>query len=262
MTMDAVSQVLVSRHAMDHAGPMLGVSAAAHVVLAVAVFMVPAAWMGMRVAEDDVVMTVSLAGPVGPQSGGRQAESRQATQAVAPPTPRPEPVVPPTAKTPEMIEPTKAPPRKTPPPRVTQAPKDATPRTAPTTGAQVQSGDAIANTATTSRVPFGGTASGAGGTGARIDVGTFCCPQYLAIMQERILRNWESKQASLGTTVLVFKVLRDGTISDIAVDRTSGNQTLDFIATRALRLTQKIPPLPPEYTNPALTVQMTFEYQR
>lgn len=260
--MDAVSQVLVARHDIDSHGPMLWVSAVAHGVLAVAVFLVPAAWMGMRVAEQERVMTVSLAGPVGPQTGGRQAESRQATQAVAPPAPRPAPVAPPTAKTPEMVEPTKAPPRKNPPPPVKQAPKDATARTAPSTGTQVQSGDAIANTATTSRVPFGGTASGAGGTGARIDVGNFCCPQYLATMQERILRNWESRQSSLGTTVLVFKVVRDGTISDIAVERTSGNQTLDFIAARAVRLTQKIPPLPPAYTNQTLTVQMTFEYQR
>ena len=262
MTMDAVSQVLVARQAVDRAHPMLGASAVAHVALAVAVFLVPAAWMGMRVAEEEPVMTVSLAGPVGPQTGGRQAESRQATQTVAPPAARPEPVAPPAAKTPEMVEPTKAPPRKTPPPKVAQAPKDATARTAPSTGTQVQTGDAIANTATTSRVPFGGTASGAGGSGARIDVGAFCCAQYLATMQERILRNWESKQQALGTTVLVFKVLRDGTLTDVAIDRTSGNQTLDFIATRALRLTQRIPPLPPEYTNPTLTVQMTFEYQR
>jgi len=254
--------VLVSRHAVDHAGPMLGVSAVAHVALAVAVFLVPGAWMGMQVAPEEPVMTVSLAGNAGPQTGGRQVESRQATQAVAPPAARPEPVAPPTAKAPEMVEPTKAPPRKTPPPKVAQAPKEAPTRTTPSTGAQVQTGDALANTGSTSRVPFGGLASGGGGTGARVDVGNFCCPQYLATMQERILRNWESKQQSLGTTIVVFKVLRDGTLVDVVVEKSSGNASLDFIATRALRLTQKIPPLPPEYTNATLTVQMTFEYQR
>lgn len=262
MTMDAVSQVLVARHATGQAGPMLGASVLAHVALAAAVFLMPAAWMGMRVAREEPVMTISLAGSLGPQTGGRTAESRQSTQAVAPPEARPQPVAPPTARTPEMVEPTKAPPRKTPPPKVTQAPRDAPTRTAPSTGTEVRSGDALANTATTSRVPFGGTASGSGGTGARIDVGQFCCAEYLATMQERILRNWESKQSSLGTTILVFKVLRDGTISDVAVNRSSGNQTLDFIATRALRLTERIPPLPAQYTNPTLTVQMTFEYQR
>lgn len=126
----------------------------------------------------------------------------------------------------------------------------------------MQTGDALANTGATNRTPFGGTASGAGGTGARVDVGNFCCPQYLAQMQERILRNWESKQQALGTAILVFSIQRDGTIADIAVENSSGNQTLDFLATRALRLTQKVPPLPPEYTNSSLRVHLTFEYQR
>jgi TonB family protein len=260
--MDAVSEVLAVRHGIDDTAPMWGVSAAAHVVLAVAVFLVPAAWMGMQVAPDEPVMTVSLAGAVGPQTGGRQAEAAQATQSVAPPQARPQPVAPPTAKTPEMVEPTKAPPRKNPPPKVQQAPKDAPQRPAPSTGQQVQPGEALANTGATNRTPFGGTASGAGGTGARVDDGNFCCPQYLAALQERILRNWESRQQTLGTTVLVFTIQRDGSIVDLAVEQTSGNQTLDFIATRALRLTQKVPPLPPEYTNPTLRVHLTFEYQR
>lgn len=260
--MDAVSEVLVTRHGLADASPMVGASFAAHALLAAAVFLMPAAWMGLRAPQEELVMTISLAGPVGPQTGGRQVESAQAVQTQAPPAPRPEPIAPPTAKTPEMVEPTKAPPKKTPPVPVKQAPKDAPTRPTPSKGAEVQTGDALANTASTSKVPFGGTASGAGGTGARIDVGAFCCAQYLATMQERILRNWESRQQTLGTTVVTFKVLRDGSLTEIAVQRSSGNATLDFIATRALRLTQRIPPLPAEYTNPALTVLMTFEYQR
>jgi len=260
--MDAVSEVLVVRHGIDNTSPMWGVSVVAHGLIAAALVMVPAAWMGMQVAREEPVMVVSLAGAVGPQTGGRQAESAQATQTVAPPAPRPEPVAPPTAKAPEMIEPTKAPPRRNPPPKVAQAPKDAPERTTPSKGAQVQTGDALANTGAPNRTPFGGTATGAGGTGARVDVGNFCCPQYLAQMQERILRNWESKQQALGTAVLVFSIQRDGTIVDVAVENSSGNQTLDFLATRALRLTQKVPPLPPEYTNASLRVHLTFEYQR
>jgi protein TonB len=260
--MDAVSEVLTARLGVADTGPMIGASVAGHVVLAAAVFLIPAAWLGLRPAADEVVMTVSLAGAIGPQSGGRQVEAAQAVQAQAPPAPRPAPVLPPAAKTPEMVEPTKAPPRKTPAPPVKQAPREAAQRVTPSTGPETQPGDAIANTGATSRTPFGGLASGAGGTGARLDVGNFCCPQYLAQMQERILRNWESRQQSLGVTVVNFVVLRDGTITDVAVDRTSGNATLDFIATRALRLTQRIPPLPPEYPNATLPVRMTFEYQR
>ncbi len=208
-------------------------------------------------------MMVSLAGSSGPQTGGRLPESAQATQVVAPPTPRPEPVRPPTVATPEMVEPTQAPPRKTPPPPpVAQAPRDATPRATPSKGAEVQKGDANANTASRSQVPFGGVSGGAAGTGARVDVANFCCPQYLATMQDRILRNWQSRQQSLGTTDVVVVVQRDGTLTDVAVERSSGNAQLDFLATRAVLLTRQLPPLPAEYPNSSLRVHLTFEYQR
>ena len=48
----------------------------------------------------------------------------------------------------------------------------------------------------------------------------------------------------------------------LAVERPSGNSTLDLIATRAIQLTRQLPPLPAEYPNPSLTVHLTFEYQR
>jgi protein TonB len=260
--MDAVSQVIAARHAADDVAPMVGVSVAAHVLLAVAVIMLPSAWMGMRQAAEEPVMMVSLAGSQGPQTGGRQPESAQATQAVAPPAPRLAPVLPPTVATPEMIVPTKAPPRKTPPPPVKQAPREATPRVTPSKGAEIQTGDANANTGSRSQVPFGGLAGGAGGMGARLDIADFCCPQYLVTMQDRILRNWESRQQSLGTTIVVFVVQRDGSLTDVAVERSSGNAQLDFLATRALQLTRQLPPLPAEYPNQSLRVHLTFEYQR
>lgn len=260
--MDVVSEVLVARQAVDGTGPMVGASFAAHAVMVVAVVLVPAAWMGVRAPREEVVMTISIAGALGPQTGGRQAEAAQAVQSQAPPAPNREAVAPPTAKTPEMVEPTKAPPRKTPPPKVVQAPDAAPTRPTPSKGPEPQPGQALANTGSASRTPFGGTATGSGGTGARIDVGEFCCAQYLTTMRDRILRNWESRQQTLGTTVLAFTVQRDGLITAIAVEKSSGNPSLDFIATRALRLTQRIPPLPPEYSNPTLSVHMTFEYQR
>ena len=62
------------------------------------------------------------------------------------------------------------------------------------------------------------------------------------------------KQQALGTTIILFKVQRDGTLTDVAIEKTSGNASLDFIAARALRLTERIPPLPPEYTNPSRAI--------
>ncbi len=260
--MDAVSQVLATRQSAQGAAPMFGVSVAGHAALAVAVFLLPAAWMGIRAVPDEPVMMVSLGGAPGPDTGGRRPESSQSLQAVAPPVSRPEPVRPPTVATPEMIVPTKAPPQKTPAPAVKQAPRDATARATPSTGAEIQKGDANANTASRNQTPFGGAASGGGGAGPRLDVANFCCPEYLVTMQDRILRNWESRQQSLGTTGVVFVVQRDGRLTDVAVERSSGNSQLDFLATRALTLTRQLPALPGEYPNPSLRVHLTFEYQR
>ncbi len=37
---------------------------------------------------------------------------------------------------------------------------------------------------------------------------------------------------------------------------------LDFLAQRALLAVRQLPPLPAEYTNPTLVVNLAFEYQR
>jgi protein TonB len=260
--MDAVSQVLAGRMtADDDAGRMFGWSLLAHALLFAAVLLVPASWMGAQRAAPESVMVVSLAGAQGPQNGGRIAEGGRAVQEPAPPIAKPEPVRPPAAATPEMIEPVKAPPKKTPPkaPPPKVAPRDAVPTAPPTTGPQTQRGDTVADTRGQG---FGGLSSGAGGTGVRLDVGNFCCPQYLATMQSRIHSVWESRQQSLGVTTVRFVIQRDGMMTDVEVERSSGNATLDLIATRAVRLARQLPPLPGEYTNPSLTVHLMFEYQR
>ena len=260
--MDAVSQVLAGRMvADDDAGRMFAWSLLAHALLFAAVLLVPASWMGAQRAASESVMVISLAGPQGPQNGGRVAEGGRTVQLPAPPEAKPEPVRPPAAAAPEMVEPVKAPPKKTPPkaapPKV--APRETAPAATPTTGAQPQRGETVTDTRGQG---FGGLSSGAGGVGARLDVANFCCPQYLAMMQTRIREAWESRQASLGTTIVMFVIQRDGTMTDVAVERSSGNATLDLIATRSIRLARQLQPLPAEYPNPSLTVHVTFEYQR
>ena len=165
--MDAVTQVLVGRMTADEdAGRMFGASLVAHAVLFAAVLLVPASWMGAQRAAPESVMTVSLAGPQGPQNGGRRAEGGRPVQVTPPPEAKPEPQRPPAAATPEMVEPVKAPPPKAPPkaprPRRSRPRARQTARTTPATGAQVQRGDTVANTR---GAGFGGLTSGGGGTG-------------------------------------------------------------------------------------------------
>ncbi len=260
--MDAVSQVIVER-ARPIAGldRMLGWSALAHVTLVAVVALVPARWLGARADEEPVaVMTVSLGGPPGPRDGGmtpmpgrpiQQARPVEAKKAI-------EPIRPPAAREPEMIEPTKTAPPKASTPTQVDA-KDPRGRT-PTTGEEVTAGSAVAETG--GRGQGFGLTRGGGGTGAYLDVGNFCCPEYLSTMLDLIHRNWSSKQQTVGTTVMKFTIQRDGTLTNVELERSSGAPALDLMAQRALVLTRQLTPLPPAFTEPSLTVHLKFEYQR
>lgn len=258
--MDAVSQVLAARaNPISGLDRMLGASAIGHVALLALVALAPAGWLGAQAQEEKVVMTFSLAGAEGPRSGGLTSMSARPVQAVKPIEAKKtvEPVRAPAAAEPEMIQPLKVAPKKA-EARVPTKTPDAKSRT-PTTGDEIRPGKAIAETGT-KRNDFGLT-TGGGGTGAQLDVGNFCCPEYIVMMRDLINRNWSSKQQTEATTMMKFTVQRDGTLSDIQVERSSGQSGLDFIAQRALTLT-KLPPLPAAYTNPSLGVHLTFEFLR
>ena len=255
--MDAVSEVLVARSAATGGlSPMLGMSAMAHVVLVGTFVLLPAAWFGAETKPPETVMQISLGGPVGPDTGGLNTLGARPIQQVSEAKKAIEPVRPPAAKTPEMIEPTKAPPKKTPPNKAEA--KD--PRgTTPTKGKEIEKGAAVAQT--NAKGQGFGLSSGGGGQGGYLEVSDFCCPEYLATMRSQILSNWDSRQGTVGVVHVRFVIQRDGRIVDISVQRSSGVQTLDLYARRALMLA-KLPPLPAAYTEPALAVHLFFEYQR
>ena len=117
--MDAVSEVLVARTPRgDGLGSMLGASVIGHVVLLIVFVFAPAAWFGAENKPPEVVMEISLGGPVGEDKAGLNTLGARAIQQLSETSKAVEPVRPPAAKTPEMIEPTKAPPKKTTPNKV------------------------------------------------------------------------------------------------------------------------------------------------
>ena len=255
--MDAVSEVLVARtQKSDGIGSMVGASVAAHVVLVALFVLLPAGWFGAEKKEPENIMQISLGGPVGPDIAGLNVAGARPIQQVSESPKSVEPVRPPAAKTPEMVLPTKAPPKKTTPNKVEA--KD--PRsTRPTKGAEVTKGTAVAETS--AKGQGFGLSSGMGGEGGYLEVGNFCCPQYLATMRNAIMSNWNSRQGAAGRTHMRFVIRKDGSIVDVSVQRSSGVQTLDYYAQRALLLT-KLPPLPVGYDEPTLAVHLYFDYQR
>jgi TonB family protein len=257
--MDAVSEVLIARAPKDDGlSSMLGASAIAHIVLVGVFVFLPAWWFGAETEPPETIMMISLGGPVGPDTGGKEVLGANTVQKVVPveaKTPI-EPVRPPAAKTPEMIEPTKAPPKKVTPNKVeAKDPKSAK----PTVGKELQQGSSIAKSNATG-MGFGLSAGG-GGAGGHLEVTDFCCPEYLITMSTLIRRNWNSQVGAAGRTHLRFVIQKDGRIADITVETSSGVETMDSFARRALLLT-KLPPLPPGYSEPALAVHLYFDYTR
>lgn len=260
--MDAVSAVIAQRSQQaEPLLPVLGWSAVAHVAITLILVVLPAGWLGARLAkEPDVVMQISLGGAVGPRDGGLATQGGRPIQEARPVETKKviEPVRAPAAKTPEMIEPTKTAPKK----KVETAKVEAKdPRSStPTKGEKVEQGNAVAQTA--GRGQGFGLSSGGGGTGGYLDVANFCCPDYLATMLDLINRNWSSRQGADGTTLVKFVIERDGRITGVQVERSSGVAALDYFSQRSLALTRQLPPLPGAYTGERLTVHLNMSYVR
>lgn len=246
---------------------MATVSILVHGAALAVALLAPGGWLASKVADDRPVMTISLGGGApGPQNGGMTSAGGRAVQAEAPPEPpaRREAVRPPAAKAPEMVvpKPGTVPLKRAPQaaPSVKQAPDDARGRKA-TTGAQPSAGSAIAETGARGQ-GFGLSSGGGAGSGSRLDVADFCCPDYLVLMIQRIRTNWNAVAETAGEVVVKFTIQRDGTVIDGTVEKSSGVTTLDLSALRAVVGTRQLPPLPSGFPNPTLTVHLNFQYTR
>jgi TonB family protein len=242
---------------------MITMSITVHVLVAAVVLLAPGRWMRRAADAPRPVMTISLGGAgEGPQNGGMTAMGGRAVQLQKPPDepPKREAIRPPAAKTPEMTVPvTGAKPLKAVSgPAVKQAPDEARGRT-PTRGAQTSAGSAIAETGTRGQ-GFGLSTGGGPGSGSTLDVADFCCPDYIALMVERIRSNWVHDQGATGSNYIKFTIQRDGSLTNSSIETPSGTSALDLAALRAVRSTTTLPPLPSAFPNPTLGVRLNFLY--
>ena len=255
---EAVSDIIAARsQSSEGLRTMVLVSIAAHTIVVAGLLLTPRPDF-----SDDVpktVMTISLGGAPGPRAGGMTPMGGRAVQAPTPAEPQPRQAeTPPAPKAPEMTIPTKGA-RTKPQTRPSSAPQEASGRK-PTTGPEVREGSARAETGARGQ-GFGLTTGGGGGTGSYLDVGDFCCPEYLETMQQRIQQNWAQNQNVTGQVMVKFTIQRNGEITDVQVERPSGFVALDLAAHRAVALA-RVPPLPSQFPNATLTVHLRFDYQR
>ena len=256
---EAVSGILVARsREVDGLSRMVTLSLGLHAVMLTAIVFMPRGWLTSEAELQHKPMMISLGGVPGPETGGL-------TSIASPPVQQESPdaktdITPPAVKTPEMIAPT---PDVKPKPvtKPVDKPVDKSAAKKPSVGPQVRSGAARAETGG-AQVPFGGLSQGGGGTGGVRIEGDFCCPEYIETMKRYIHSNWNQQQGAAGRVEIKFTIRRDGMLTGVVVETTSGNPLLDLESRRTVLATQKIPPLPDQFTRPNLTIYLTFEYKR
>jgi TonB family protein len=123
----------------------------------------------------------------------------------------------------------------------------------------------------------GGTGSGMG-TGLRIGTGSgpgygslgisnFPYTYYLQIITDRVSHNWFTSLVDPGVsgsfqTVIFFKINKDGQVSDIKIEESSGLTPLDLSALRAVKASAPFPPLPRDYEDAYLAIHLIFEHSK
>jgi TonB family protein len=139
-----------------------------------------------------------------------------------------------------------------------------------------------AATTATSGSGFGlrfGTGGGGGGTGGGIGGGTgagagdpfgvagFPFQFYLQMISDKITANWfqalvDPGVAGLLQTQVYFRIYRNGTISDVKIDVSSGVESFDLSARRAITLAAPFAALPNEYNGQYLGITLIFEHAK
>ncbi len=243
---------------------MAFVSLLVHLAIGAALIVGPLRWAAHDLDDHKPVMTITLGGAgTGPENGGMTSIGARAVQTTEP-APKPEPVRAPAAQAPQMTVPIE----KAPPAKPAKAPPKATENVAKlpdargttlSRGEQLSSGPAVAVTGARGQ-GFGLSTGGGKGLGSTLDVGDFCCPEYLTLMHEKIKSNWNQQAEVSGAVVVKFTIQRDGRLTYTSLEKSSGYEALDNAARRAVEVTRQLTPLPSPYPNPTLTIHLTFQY--
>ena len=96
------------------------------------------------------------------------------------------------------------------------------------------------------------------------DTDDFPFAHYISRMRRKIAAHWRVPEGSQGEDrlcVIYFRVMRDGTVVNSAVEQASGFFVFDQAAERAVLQASPMPPLPREYNEEYLGVHFSFAYK-
>jgi len=95
----------------------------------------------------------------------------------------------------------------------------------------------------------------------------FQFPWYVEAVQRRVSSNW--LESTVDPTipwaprcVVSFQILRDGTITNVQIMTSSGNQSVDTSAIRAVQNSNPLDHLPPGYSGTYVDVEFWFDFRR
>lgn len=103
-----------------------------------------------------------------------------------------------------------------------------------------------------------------GGQGGAEFAGRY--PWYVASVTKRVQDNWMQntidpavRAARTAHAIVVFTILRDGTVKDIRLSQSSGNRSMDDSGMRALFSIDKMPALPSDWRGQSVDVTFDFD---
>jgi protein TonB len=89
---------------------------------------------------------------------------------------------------------------------------------------------------------------------------------YMRQIIQTIKRNWlavypeAARQGSRGEVVLLFRIVKDGTVAKVSFSTESGAKALDQAAVAAISASNPLLPLPKEFRGNQIVLRMTFKY--
>jgi TonB family protein len=99
------------------------------------------------------------------------------------------------------------------------------------------------------------------GSGAMtLNVSDFPFAWYLSRVQAKVTEKWAGKALPGQQPVAVFEISRQGQVSRLAIEKSSGNPYYDQAALRAISEANPFPPLPDDFTGPTLRVHLGFNF--
>jgi TonB family protein len=87
----------------------------------------------------------------------------------------------------------------------------------------------------------------------------FQFPWYLEEIYRKVSRNWRPPSRTALKTTVHFRIARNGRLSDVEIENSSGNFLFDQAALRAIEASSPMPPLPAEYGGDWLGVFFDFD---